>query len=172
MPFRPSPAILKGNCLKMITGCVKFPSKSRKQFDSSVCVGQRAKSCGYPEQFGQQASGRNSTAVHRAYVKHAEVTVPSLADWEKDWQENPQRIVQPKLLALTNLRFPQLGVMPEMLLSELDQQHYPILAKRELGIDRENLYESGGISAGNAARIQYSREFQFQLRTRAAISSS
>jgi hypothetical protein len=24
--------------------------------------------------------------------------VPSLADWEKDWQENPQRSVQPKLL--------------------------------------------------------------------------
>ena len=28
----------------------------------------------------------------------AEVTVPSLDDWEKDWQENPQRNVQPKLL--------------------------------------------------------------------------
>jgi hypothetical protein len=28
----------------------------------------------------------------------AEVTVPSLDDWEKDWQENPQRSVQPKLL--------------------------------------------------------------------------
>jgi hypothetical protein len=26
------------------------------------------------------------------------VTVPSLADWEKDWQENPQRSVIPKLL--------------------------------------------------------------------------
>jgi hypothetical protein len=36
--------------------------------------------------------------VHRAYAKHAEVTVPSLADWEKDWQENPQRIAQLKLL--------------------------------------------------------------------------
>jgi hypothetical protein len=36
--------------------------------------------------------------VHRTYAKHAEVTVPSLDDWEKDWQENPQRSVQPKLL--------------------------------------------------------------------------
>ena len=35
-----------------------------------------------------------------AYAKHAEVTVPSLADWEKDWQENPQRNTQPKLLAV------------------------------------------------------------------------
>jgi hypothetical protein len=42
--------------------------------------------------------GHNSKAVHRAYAKHAEVTVPSLADWEKDWQENPQRSRQPKLL--------------------------------------------------------------------------
>jgi hypothetical protein len=39
--------------------------------------------------------------MHRAYAKHAEVTVPSLADWEKDWRENPQRTtVQPKLRPL------------------------------------------------------------------------
>jgi Zn/Cd-binding protein ZinT len=42
--------------------------------------------------------GHNSKAVHNAYAKHAEVTVPSLDDWEKDWQENPQRSAQPKLL--------------------------------------------------------------------------
>jgi hypothetical protein len=28
----------------------------------------------------------------------AEVTVPSLDDWEKEWGENPQRSAQPKLL--------------------------------------------------------------------------
>jgi hypothetical protein len=44
--------------------------------------------------------GHNSQAVHRAYAKHAEVTVPSLADWEKDWQENPQRGSQSKVLRL------------------------------------------------------------------------
>jgi hypothetical protein len=42
--------------------------------------------------------GHNSKAVHRAYAKHAEVTVPSLDDWEKDWQEKPQRSVQTKLV--------------------------------------------------------------------------
>jgi hypothetical protein len=31
--------------------------------------------------------------------------VPSLADWEKDWQENPQRSGQPKLLPV-NFRSP------------------------------------------------------------------
>jgi hypothetical protein len=53
--------------------------------------------------------GHNSKAVHRAYAKHAEVTVPSLADWEKDWQENPQRSGQPKLLPV-NFRSPLLAV--------------------------------------------------------------
>ncbi len=59
---------------------------------------ERALKCGFPERFAQQALGHNSKAVHRAYAKHAEVTVPSLADWEKDWEENPQRSAQPKLL--------------------------------------------------------------------------
>ena len=32
------------------------------------------------------------------YSKHAEVTVPSLDDWEKEWENNSQRSLQPKLL--------------------------------------------------------------------------
>jgi integrase len=48
---------------------------------------ERALKCGFPERFAQQALGHNSQAVHRAYAKHAEVTVPSLDDWEKDWRE-------------------------------------------------------------------------------------
>ena len=45
---------------------------------------ERALKCGFPERFAQEALGHNSKAVHHAYSKHAEVTVPSLADWEKD----------------------------------------------------------------------------------------
>jgi integrase len=48
---------------------------------------ERALKCGYPERFAQQALGHNSKAVHHAYSKHAEVTVPSLDDWEKGWSE-------------------------------------------------------------------------------------
>jgi integrase len=59
---------------------------------------ERALKCGYPERFAQQALGHNSKAVHHAYSKHAEVTVPSLDDWEKEWGKNSQRNVQPKLL--------------------------------------------------------------------------
>jgi uncharacterized protein (DUF1697 family) len=32
------------------------------------------------------------------FGRATKVMVPSLADWEKNWQENPQRSVQPKLL--------------------------------------------------------------------------
>jgi len=48
---------------------------------------ERALKCGYPERFAQQALGHNSKAVHHAYSKHAEVTVPSLDDWERGWAE-------------------------------------------------------------------------------------
>ena len=51
---------------------------------------ERALKCGYPERFAQQALGHNSKAVHHAYSKNAEVTVPSLDDWEKQWKTNPQ----------------------------------------------------------------------------------
>jgi len=64
---------------------------------------------GFPERFAQQALGHNSKAVHRAYAKHAEVTVPSLADWEKDWQDNPQHTTLPKLLSL-DYQSPLIGI--------------------------------------------------------------
>jgi integrase len=59
---------------------------------------ERALKCGYPERFAQQALGHNSKAVHRAYSKHAEVTVPSLDDWEREWGKNSPRHIQPALL--------------------------------------------------------------------------
>jgi integrase len=59
---------------------------------------ERALKCGFPERFAQQALGHNSKAVHRAYAKHAEVTVPSLDDWENEWEKNSQRISNQKLL--------------------------------------------------------------------------
>jgi integrase len=59
---------------------------------------ERALKCGFPERFAQQALGHNSKAVHRAYAKHAEVTVPSLDDWEKEWRENSERHSHSKLV--------------------------------------------------------------------------
>jgi integrase len=39
---------------------------------------ERAKIAGYPERFAQQALGHSSKAVHRAYAKKAQVTLPPL----------------------------------------------------------------------------------------------
>jgi integrase len=39
---------------------------------------QRAKACGYPQRFAQEALGHNSRAVHEAYARGAVVVVPAL----------------------------------------------------------------------------------------------
>jgi hypothetical protein len=44
---------------------------------------ERAKSCGYPERFAQEALGHNSKAAHRAYAKRALMKIPSLEDYER-----------------------------------------------------------------------------------------
>lgn len=44
---------------------------------------ERAKTCGYPERFAQEALGHNSKAVHRSYAKRAKVKLPSLEEYEK-----------------------------------------------------------------------------------------
>jgi integrase len=44
---------------------------------------ERARQCGYPERFAQEALGHNSKAVHRAYAKRASVRIPSLDEFER-----------------------------------------------------------------------------------------
>jgi len=44
---------------------------------------ERAKQCGYPERFAQEALGHNSKAVHRAYARRAQVKLPSLESYER-----------------------------------------------------------------------------------------
>jgi integrase len=48
---------------------------------------ERARTCGYPERFAQEALGHNSKAVHRAYAKRATVKIPSLDEFEAQAQE-------------------------------------------------------------------------------------
>lgn len=43
---------------------------------------ERAKQAGYPERFAQLALGHNSKAVHRAYARQAQVTIPPLEEYE------------------------------------------------------------------------------------------
>jgi integrase len=49
---------------------------------------ERAKTCGYPERFAQEALGHNSKAVHRAYSRKAHVVLPTLEDFERRLAEN------------------------------------------------------------------------------------
>ena len=44
---------------------------------------ERARKAGVPERFAQEALGHNSSAVHRAYAKNAQVKVPSLEEYER-----------------------------------------------------------------------------------------
>ena len=63
---------------------------------------ERAKICGYPERFAQEALGHNSKAVHRAYARRAQVRLPSLESYEK--QAADGRIIQlPSLSSATHL---------------------------------------------------------------------
>jgi integrase len=76
---------------------------------------ERALKCGYPERFAQQALGHNSKAVHNAYAKHAEVTVPCLDDWERGWTENVESRKQKTEMPVAKLlpvdfRLPALAV--------------------------------------------------------------
>lgn len=43
---------------------------------------ERAKTCGYPERFAQEALGHNSKAVHRAYARRARVLIPAMEEYE------------------------------------------------------------------------------------------
>lgn len=52
---------------------------------------ERAKQAGYPERFAQEALGHNSKAVHRAYARNAQVTLPPLEQYE---QESDRKILQ------------------------------------------------------------------------------
>jgi integrase len=45
---------------------------------------ERAKTVGYPERFAQEALGHRSKAVHRAYARKAQVTLPPLEEYERN----------------------------------------------------------------------------------------
>jgi integrase len=46
---------------------------------------QRAKACGYPQRFAQEALGHSSRAVHEAYARGAIVLCPALDEYELLW---------------------------------------------------------------------------------------
>ena len=68
----------------------EFKSRCRQLGISGVTLhsyryawAERAKTCGYPERFAQEALGHNSKAVHRAYAKRALMKLPCLEQYEQ-----------------------------------------------------------------------------------------
>jgi integrase len=61
---------------------------------------ERARKCGYPQRYAQEALGHNSKAVHQAYAKRAEVEVPSLDEWEKQMSD---KVIQLKTISFRPL---------------------------------------------------------------------
>ncbi len=74
---------------------------------------ERARACGYPMRFAQEALGHNSKAIHAAYAKQAEVQVPSLENWEREMKAKvvrmPMTIPRPSDGAGVGLALPSAG---------------------------------------------------------------
>lgn len=62
--------------------CKKVKIKGASLHSYRYAWAERAKTCGYPERFAQEALGHNSKAVHRAYAKRAVVVIPAMEDYE------------------------------------------------------------------------------------------
>jgi integrase len=56
---------------------------------------ERARTCGYPERFAQEALGHNSKAVHHAYARKARVVIPNLDDYEKKFAAASEGVIVP-----------------------------------------------------------------------------
>ena len=83
----------------MIISALAFhPSRINRQLSKvNHAWAERAKSAGYPERFAQEALGHNSRAVHRAYARKAQVTLPPLEDYEREYERKvvPLNMVSP-----------------------------------------------------------------------------
>ena len=62
--------------------CVGLGIKGVSLHSYRYAWAERARACGYPERFAQEALGHNSKAMHRAYAKRANVKIPSLEEFE------------------------------------------------------------------------------------------
>jgi len=67
--------------------CVGLGIKGVSLHSYRYAWAERAKTCGYPERFAQLALGHNSKAVHRAYAKNAQVTLPPLEEYEREYEQ-------------------------------------------------------------------------------------
>jgi integrase len=63
--------------------CKRLKIKGATLHSYRYAWAERARTCGYPERFAQEALGHNSKAVHRAYARRANVVIPAMEDYER-----------------------------------------------------------------------------------------
>src|SRR5947199_473790 len=68
--------------------CVGLGIKGVSLHSYRYAWAERAKQCGYPQRFAQEALGHNTKAVHRAYARKAKIKLPALAVYEKRSRED------------------------------------------------------------------------------------
>ncbi len=97
---------------------------------------ERARKCGFPQRFAQEALGHNSKAVHAAYAKKAEVHLPSLEDWGKQMKEKVLRVEftgqsedKPTSAEARNLQTPQEPASGELPSDTSQQQQIKYVTK-------------------------------------------
>lgn len=71
--------------------CVGLGIKGVSLHSYRYAWAQRAAEAGYPERWAQQALGHGSKAVHRAYARKAEATVPTPEAWLKEIEEKARK---------------------------------------------------------------------------------
>lgn len=70
---------------------------------------QRAAEAGFPERWAQQALGHGSKAVHRAYARKADATVPTPEAWLKEIEERARKEADSKVIEFNFDRSPATG---------------------------------------------------------------
>ena len=75
--------------------CVGLGIKGVSLHSYRYAWAERARRCGYPERFAQEALGHNSAAVHRAYARKAKVIIPPLEAYENQ-ASAPNVILMPR----------------------------------------------------------------------------
>ena len=84
---------------------------------------ERAKKCGYPERFAQEALGHNSKAVHRAYARKAQVVLPPLEEYER--KPGKGKVGQLRFAQKTGIEAANLAAQPQ------PAEKSPTLASRQ-----------------------------------------
>lgn len=87
-------------CTEFARACRRLMIKGITLHSYRYAWAERAKTCGYPERFAQEALGHNSKAVHRAYARKAQVVIPTLEDYERNLATAAEGVIVPMPLAV------------------------------------------------------------------------